>query len=1105
MKKIGVFVCHCGINIAKTVDVDALTEEIKKYPGVVHAENYKYMCSDPGQNIIIDAIKNQKLDAVVVSACSPTLHENTFRNTSERGGINKYVCEMANIRENCSWVHDDRTIGTQKALQIIKTMVEKVRYNEPLDPIYVDVTKRALVVGGGIAGIQAALDIANAGVETILVEKSPSIGGHMIQLSETFPTLDCSQCIMTPKMVEAAQNEKIKLLAYSEIEEITGSVGNFNVKIRQKSPYIDWEKCNGCGECDLVCPVTTKNEFECDLSTRKAIFRPFPQAIPNRFTISKIGRSPCRIACPAGVNVQGYIALIRAGKYKEALELEREANPFASVCGRVCDHPCESECVRSEVDQPIAIASLKRFIADKGSSYPLEQKKPTGDKIAVVGSGPGGLACAYFLAKKNYRVTVYEAEKVAGGMLVLGIPEFRLPRDQIKNDIEYIKSFGVDIITGVKIGTSISLDDLKKNHKAIFIATGAYEEIKLNVEGENLDGVLHCIDFLKKRNLGEKTSLGKKVVVIGGGNAAVDAARVAQRLGSEVTILYRRSRKEMPANSWEVDEAITEGIKIEFLVAPVKVHGTNKVQEIECMRMELGEPDASGRRRPVPIKGSEFKIPIDNVILAISQKPEIEWLGKNFEKTKWNTLVVNDETYETTVKGVYAGGDVVSGPATIIKAVAAGKKAADAIDASIRGVSIPIKEYKEGRPESTELAQEKKAQRISMPKLEVSKRTGFDEVELGYGENEAKTEANRCLNCAICCECNQCETVCEPKAIAHELEDKILEYDVGAIVVATGYDLYDPAKLKEYGYGKIPDVVTSLQFERILSASGPTVGEVKRPSDGQVPKRIVFIQCAGSRDKENHLEHCSKICCMYTAKHALLYKHRVNDGEPIIFYIDVRTAGKGYEEFYNRVTDEGTTYIRGKVSKVYQDNGKIVVLGADTLSGKQVEVETDMVVLATGMVQTIGNEEFVRKLKIQCDVKGFLSEAHPKLRPVESQTSGIFLAGAAQGPKDIPEVVAQASGASSKALGILTQNKIIFEPTIAGVDEDLCSGCSICIGVCPYNARELDKEKMTVKVTEALCQGCGSCSAACPSGAAQQRNLFDQQIEQMVVSVLEAK
>lgn len=1104
MKKIGVFICHCGINIAKTVDVEALTEEIKKYPGVAHAENYKYMCSDPGQNIILNAIKEHKLDAVVVSACSPTLHENTFRNVSERGGLNRYVCEMANIREHCSWVHDDLKIATKKASQIIRSIIEKVRYDESLEPILVGVTKRALVIGGGIAGMQAALDIANAGIDTILIERTPSIGGRMAQLSETFPTLDCSQCIMTPKMVEVSQNDKIKLLVYSEVEEISGSVGNFKVKVRQKSPFVDWEKCNGCGDCDPVCPVSIDNEFECNLSTRPAIYRPFPQAVPNKFTISKLGYPPCRIACPAGVNAQGYIALIGAGKYKEALELEREANPFASVCGRVCNHPCESDCVRAEVDEPIAIASLKRYIADFGS-YSLEQKKPTGEEIAVIGSGPGGLSCAYFLAKRNYQVTVYEAEKKAGGMLVLGIPEFRLPRDSVNADIDYIKSFGVDIKTGVKVGETVNLDDLRKNYRAVFISTGAYEEMKLNVEGEDLNGVIHCIGFLKKTNFGDKGTLGQKVVVIGGGNAAVDAARVAKRFGSDVTILYRRSRKEMPANLWEVDEAEVEGVKIEFLVAPTKILGTDKVKEIECIRMELGEPDASGRRRPIPIKGSEFKISVDNIIVAISQRPQIDWLGKEFKKTEWDTLVVNDDTLETTVKDVYAGGDVVSGPATIIKAVAAGKQAAAAIDANIRGIEIEHKEHKKAQPEPEELRYKKKTSRTKMPKLNIDKRKAFNEVEVGFDEEAAKKEANRCLNCAICCECLQCDKVCEPDAIVHNLGDKFSEYDVGAVVVATGYDLYAPEKLKEYGYGSIPDVITSLQFERLLSASGPTAGEIKKPSDGTVPKCVVFIQCAGSRDKENHLEYCSKICCMYTAKHALLYKHRVHEGEPIIFYIDVRTSGKGYEEFYNRVTDEGATYIRGKVSKVYQDNGKIIVLGADTISGKQVEVEADMVVLATGMVPKDTNQELTKKLKIQCDVNQFFTEAHPKLRPVECQTLGIYLAGAAQGPKDIPEVVAQASGAASKAIAILSKKEIAFEPTIAGVDEDLCSGCSICVAVCPFDARELDKEKMVVKVNEALCQGCGSCSAACPSGAAQQRNLFDKQIEEMVLSVLEVK
>ncbi len=1102
MKRIGVFICHCGINIAKTVDVEALTEEIKKYPGVVHAENYKYMCSDPGQHLIVDAIKNKNLDAIIVASCSPTLHENTFRNATERGGLNRYVCEMANIREQCSWVHEERSVATRKAGDIIKTMIEKVRFDESLEPIFVDVTKRALVIGGGIAGIQAALDIANAGIETILVERSPSIGGRMAQLSETFPTLDCSQCIMTPKMVEVAQNKNIKLLTYSEIEEVSGTVGNFKVKIRQKSPYVDWEKCNGCGECAQVCPVSIPNSFDENLSKRGAIYKPFPQSVPNRFTITKLGHPPCRSACPAGVNAQGYIALIRAGKYKEALELERSANPFASVCGRVCTHPCEKECARKDVDAPISIASLKRFIADYGD-YPLTQRKPTGERVAVVGSGPAGLACAYFLARKNYQVTVYEAEDVIGGLLYWGIPEFRLPKDELKKDIDYIKSYGVDIKTGIGVGKDITLEQLQKENKAVFLATGAPEELKLNIEGEDLTGVFHCVSFLKEVNLGRKISLGKNVVVIGGGNAAIDSARVARRLGSDVTILYRRSRKEMPANPWEVEEAIKEGVKIEFLVAPNRIIGKDRVEGIECIRMELGAPDASGRRRPIPIPGSEFRIPVDGVIVAISQKPVVDWLGDGFEFTRWGTLKVDPETLMTNVQGVFAGGDLVSGPATVIEAVAAGKKAAESIDAFITGVKFEHKNWPVARPDAEKLKSVPKKGRAEMPKIGIEDRKGFKEVELGFDEKAAKEEAERCLNCAICSECLECERVCEPKAINHNLEDRIVEFDIGAIVVATGYDIYEPERLKEYGYGTSPDIITSLQFERILSATGPTGGEVRRPSDGKVPKRVVFIQCAGSRDKENHLEYCSKICCMYTAKHAILYKHRVHDGEPIIFYIDVRTAGKGFEEFYNRATDEGAIYIRGKVSKVYPENGRLIVLGADTLLGKKIEVEADMVVLAMGMVPTRNNEEFVRKLKIQCDANQFLTESHPKLRPVETNTLGIYIAGAAQGPKDIPETVAQASGAASKAIGILAQPQIMFEPLIASVDEELCAGCGICVSACPFNAREMDKTKNIARVIDSLCQGCGACCAACPSGASQLRNLKDKTVMQMVLAAIQ--
>ncbi|RKY84830.1 disulfide reductase, partial [candidate division KSB1 bacterium] len=352
--------------------------------------------------------------------------------------------------------------------------------------------------------------------------------------------------------------------------------------------------------------------------------------------------------------------------------------------------------------------------------------------------------------------------------------------------------------------------------------------------------------------------------------------------------------------------------------------------------------------------------------------------------------------------------------------------------------------------------------------------------------------------------CKACEKFCSVNAIDWEQKDRIIEREVGAIVVATGFDLYPMVNMGEYGAGKIEDVIDGLAFERLLSASGPTAGEVKRPSDGKVPKEVVFVQCAGSRDPELHNAYCSKVCCMYSTKHAMLYKHRVPDGQPYVFYIDVRTAGKGYEEFYQRATEEdGVVFLRGKVSKIFKENGKVVVWGSDTLTGKEVEISADLVVLAMAMVPSFGTDELVKKLKIGCSNDNFIAEAHPKLRPVESISSGFFLAGCCQAPKDIPETVAQASGAASKVIGLFSQEKLSHEPIVATVNEDVCCGCRICISVCPYEAREFDEEKNIAKVNEVLCEGCGACVAACPSGATQQKNYSDKQIQEMIRVSLE--
>jgi heterodisulfide reductase subunit A len=610
---------------------------------VVHAEDYDYMCSDPGQELIETAIKEKRLTGVVVAACSPSLHETTFRETVQRAGLNPYKCEIANIREQDSWVHEDREKATEKAIKLTKSAVEKVILNEPLSPVKVGLFKKALVIGGGIAGIRAALDIADAGFPVILVEKKPTIGGHMAQLAETFPTLDCASCILTPLMSAVAHHPNIRLLTLSEILNVEGYVGNFHVRIKKHPRYVEPDKCNLCNECVNICPVTVPSEADEGLSLRKAIYIPFPQAVPSSYLIDPdacLGMSPL-------------------------------------ICGKCAD------------------------------------------------------------------------------------------------------------------------------------------------------------------------------------------------------------------------------------------------------------PD-----------------------------------------------------------------------------------------------------------------------------------------------------------------------VCGPDAVDFDDKEETVEEDVGVIIVTTGYELYNPTNLGEYGADEYPDVITSLQFERLLSPNGPTGGIPKRPSDEKIPKEIAFIHCVGSRD-ERHRPYCSHICCTYSAKHALLLKELVPDAEIYSFYIDIRAVGKNYEDFIRRVQEEtGIHYIRGKVSRIYEQNGKVKIFGVDSLLDRRLELEVDLAVLALAMVPSPRIRDLASKMRIQIDENDFLQELHPKLHPVESATSGIFLAGAAQSPKDIQDTVAQASASASKALGILTQDKISHIPTVAVVDEDRCSGCSLCISICPYGAIKLIDGKAHVE--EVLCEGCGACISTCPSGAMDLRNHTDEQVAVML-------
>lgn len=666
MARIGVFTCWCGENIARNVDVEAVARLVGELPGVRCSVAYKYMCSEPGQRMIRERIETERLDAVVVASCSPHMHLKTFRKAALQAGVNPYRVEMANIREHCSWVHTNRDEATAKAFELVRMSVAKVRQDRALEPIRVPVTRRTLVIGGGVAGIQAALDIADAGYPVVLVEREPSIGGKMAGLSETFPTLDCSQCILTPRMVEVGQHPNITLHTLAEVEQVEGYVGNFDVTIRKRARYIDIDKCTGCGACWNVCPSKkTASEFDYGLGNRTAIYVPFPQAVPARPVI----------------------------------------DPQA------------------------------------------------------------------------------------------------------------------------------------------------------------------------------------------------------------------------------------------------------------CLKLTKGK-------------------------------------------------------------------------------------------------------------------------------------------------------------------CGICAKKCLAGAIKYDDQDAMVREQVGAIVVATGYRLYQAAKpaegsryagYGEYGYGTDPDIIDSLQFERLVSASGPTSGRIVRPSDGREPECVVFISCVGSRDNAKGISYCSKVCCMVNAKHTMLYKHKVHHGQAHVFYMDIRSGGKNYDEFVRRaIEQDGAQYHRGRVSKVTRQGDRLIVRGVDTLAGEPLTIEADMVVLASAMRPAEGVELLAQKVNVGYDEFGFLSESHPKLRPVETNAAGVFVCGACQGPKDIPESVAQATAAAGKVLVMFSRQELSREPEIARINEQTCAACYACRRACPYQAISSAEVrtpkgqlvKLTARVNPGLCMGCGTCVAICPSKSADLEGFSEQQVYAMVESLV---
>jgi heterodisulfide reductase subunit A-like polyferredoxin len=808
--------------------------------------------------------------------------------------------------------------------------------------------------------------------------------------------------------------------------------------------------------------VSLPDEYNQGLNLRKATYKRYAQAIPGAFAIQKTDKAPCRLACPAGLNVQGYVQMVGEGKYKEALQIIMEDLPLPGVLGRICPHGCEDACRRCDVDQPVAIRDLKRLAADQFDPREIEIPRAAerDERVAIIGSGPAGLSAAYQLARKGILSTIFEALPKAGGMLRVGIPDHRLPPEILDREIELITNMGVELKTNAPLGEDLTVDALfEQGFKAVYLALGAHKGITLGVPGEQARGVRQGVDFLREVNLSGSAPVGKHVAIVGGGNVAIDVARSAVRLGAEsVQIIYRRTRAEMPAWEEEIQAAETEGVRLTYLSAPQEILTTDgRVTGLRCIRMELGEPDSSGRRRPVPVPGSEYDLDIDQLIPAIGQRPDLSAIDtvEDLEFTRWSTTEVDPITYATGRKGVFAGGDLQTGPWVAIGAIAAGKEAAESIERYLDGVDMAAGREPIDRDDPVYRpvpADEPVAVRAKMRELPAEARRGnFNEVEQGLTEEAGQAEANRCLNCGYCCECYQCVEACGAGAVTletHKEQREILDLEVGSVILAPGFTPYDPSGLDFYGYGKYPNVITSMQFERLLSASGPTEGHVARPSDHKDPKKIAWFQCVGSRDQNRcKNEYCSSVCCMYAIKEAVIAKEHAGDAlDCAVFFMDMRTYGKDFERYYEGAKSQGVRFLRSKVHTIDP------IAGSDDLSIRYVtdsgDMQTevfDMVVLSVGLETSPEVVAMAESLGVGLSPGNFCQT--DTFAPVTTTRAGVFVCGAFQGPKDIPQAVVDASASAAAAGELLSSARNTQTRTAEVVPETNVAGDRPRVGV----------------------------------------------------------
>nr|MBN1229228.1 FAD-dependent oxidoreductase [Anaerolineae bacterium] len=929
-------------------------------------------------------------------------------------------------------------------------------------------TGAVMVVGGGIAGMQASLDLADQGFMVYLIEAQPAIGGKMAQLDKTFPTNDCAMCTISPKLVETGNHPNIKIITQAEVQDISGEAGDFAVRIHQAPRYIDVEKCVGCGDCAEVCPVIITDHFNEGLSEHRAVYQLYPQAVPNAFAIEKRGIAPCRDACPAGQRAQGYIALIREGRWHDAMRVIKMDNPFPGICGRICNHRCETACNRGLVDEPVNIRALKRFVTDKvyaEERQPVEPVPVAHEKqVAIIGAGPCGLTAAQDLAMEGYPVTVFEAMPVAGGMLRLGVPEYRLPTYIIEREIQDIVDLGVTLKLNAQVN---NLDDLfDEGFDAVLIAVGAHEGIRLPIPGANREGVLINTHFLRDVRLGryengsgDAPPLGRRVLVLGGGNVAIDVARSAIRLGREVHLACLESREEMPAHDWEVLAAEEEGVVIhagrtfEEIVGDASGH----VSGVCCDRVESFHFDEMGRLIVEKIPGSAHLIECDTVIFSVGQRAGLAFIPDDagVGLTGKRTIAVNPNTLAATREGVFAAGDSVSGTAFVIEAVDSGHTAARSIIRYLQGDHLEpppkpelpvVKLTQQEIDERIARGEITPQRRVPLPELPVSKRIGnFAEVEGGYDDESAMAEAARCLACGVCSECMSCTFACGRDAINHDMAATEEMIQVGAVILAPGYQVYRAELSEEYGFGRYPNVITALQYERILSASGPTMGHIQRPSDGQKPQKIAFLQCVGSRDQSH--DYCSAVCCMYATKEAIITKEHEPDLDIHVFMMDMRAFSKGYWGYFERARNRyGVQYTRCRISQLHEDpdTRNLLIHYVDD-QGAPHDEQFDLVVLSVGMEISESVKALGHRLGIELDEYGF---CHTTLfDPLETSRKGIYAVGPFREPKDISESVIEASGAAGAAAGLLSNSRFTLTKQTEYPEERDVSGEELRIGV----------------------------------------------------------